>query len=101
MAGNGMARRIVVSVTDQMLEELDALVRKDCTNRSAFVREIIHQYLFKRRRLDQRQKMVDGYIEMASLNRELACSCVVPDEEALAKYEAFLEQDNESYYSER
>jgi CopG family transcriptional regulator/antitoxin EndoAI len=66
------SKRIVVSVPDSLLREVDGLVAMERWNRSALVREAVRIYVEERKKRDMRQQMKRGYREMARINLTLA-----------------------------
>lgn len=83
-------KRIMISLPDQLLREIDAVVERDSLNRSEFIRQAMLEYLAERRRMDLRRKMREGYLRMAQLNRELAEESFAAGQEALVAYESYL-----------
>lgn len=65
-------KRIVVTVPDNLLREVDILCAVERWNRSALVREAVRTYVQERKKRDMRERMKRGYQEMASLNLSLA-----------------------------
>lgn len=70
-------RRIMISLPDSLLQEVDGLVAQENRNRSELIREAMHHYLQEVKRQRIREKLKQGYLEMARTNLGLA-------EEALA-----------------
>lgn len=66
------SKRIVVSVPDQLLREIDGVVAMERWNRSALIREAVRAYLEERKKRDMREQMKRGYREMARINLTLA-----------------------------
>lgn len=65
-------RRVVVGFTEEMLAGIDDLTLETQKCRSTLIREACSLYIEERRRAAFREKMKNGYIEMAELNRLLA-----------------------------
>ncbi len=65
-------KRIVVSVPDQLLREVDGLVAMERWNRSALIREAVRIYVEERKKRDMREQLKRGYREMARINLALA-----------------------------
>lgn len=65
-------RRIMVTVPDNLLREVDGLVSVERLNRSALIREAVRIYVEERKRQDVREQLVRGYQEMATINLALA-----------------------------
>ncbi len=78
-------KRIVISLPESLLKEVDGMVLLEQKNRSELVREAMRLYLAERRRLSLREQMKRGYQEMAHINLSLA----------LEEFEAILEDEPE------
>lgn len=79
-------KKILISIPDNLLEEIDNMVSVEKTNRSELVREAMKLYLKERHRIDLREKMRRGYEEMAEINLKLAEVCLAADNEQQNKY---------------
>lgn len=79
------SKRIVVSVPDTLLREVDGLVAMEHWNRSALVREAVRIYVEERKRRDMREQMKRGYREMARINLTLAAEGPVFETESIAR----------------
>lgn len=66
------SKRIVISVPDTLLREVDGLVAMERWNRSALIREAVRLYVEERKKRDMREQMIRGYREMARINLSLA-----------------------------
>lgn len=66
------SKRVVISVPDQLLAEVDGLVAVERWNRSALIREAVRIYVQERKKRDMREQLKRGYQEMARLNLTLA-----------------------------
>ncbi|MCX7920996.1 MAG: ribbon-helix-helix protein, CopG family [Clostridia bacterium] len=83
-------RKILISLPDNLLKEIDTLVSIEKTNRSEFVREAMKLYLREKRKIGMRDQMKKGYKEMAEINIKLAEMCFDADNEQQQKYEERL-----------
>lgn len=83
-------KKILVSLPDSLLKEVDEIVALDKKNRSEFIREAMKLYIRERHRIEIRDKMKKGYEEMARINKELAEAGVNSDNKAYENYEALL-----------
>lgn len=83
-------RKIMVSLPDSLIKEIDSIVSLENINRSEFVREATKLYLREKNKLYKKEVMKKGYLEMAEINAALAQLCAVADEEQLGKYEERL-----------
>ena len=65
-------KRIMVSLPNSLLKEVDFIVSMEKKNRSEFVKEAIKLYIREKRRLEVSQRLKDGYVEMSKINLALA-----------------------------
>lgn len=65
-------KRIMISLPNSLLQEVDGIVALEKGNRSEFIREAMRHYIEERRRREMRDRMKRGYLEMAALNLALA-----------------------------
>ncbi len=90
-------KKIMVSIPDNLLEEIDNMVNVEKTNRSELVREAMILYLRERRKIRLREEMKLGYEEMAEINLKLAEVCLAADNEQQGKYEERLGEMEETW----
>ena len=83
-------KKILISLPDNLLKEIDYIVSVEKTNRSEFVREAMKLYLREKRKLQMRDRMIKGYLEMAEINIGLAEMCMDADSDQQLKYEERL-----------
>lgn len=83
-------KKILISLPDNLLKEVDSIVSVEKTNRSEFVREAMRLYIQERRKIEMRDRMKKGYEEMAEINIKLAEICFEADNEQHKKYEERL-----------
>ena len=86
----GGLRKILISLPDNLLKEVDYIVSTGKINRSEFVREAMKLYIKEIKRHDLREKMKKGYQDMAEINIILAEMCVEADNDQQKKYEEKL-----------
>jgi len=65
-------KRIMISIPDNLLEEVDGIVAKENSNRSEFIRQAMKLYLVERKKRQIRELMQRGYLEMAKINLNMA-----------------------------
>ncbi|HHX94921.1 MAG TPA: ribbon-helix-helix protein, CopG family [Clostridia bacterium] len=65
-------KRIMISLPESLLEEVDGLAMLEKRNRSEFIREAMKLYISERKRRAIREQMKHGYQEMAKINLSLA-----------------------------
>jgi CopG family transcriptional regulator / antitoxin EndoAI len=80
-------KKILISLPDNLLKEVDNLVSEEKTNRSEFVREAMRLYIRERRKIEMRDCMKTGYQEMAEINIKLAEMCFDADNDQQKIYE--------------
>ena len=75
-------KRIMISLPDQLLREVDGIVEKEKSNRSEFIRQAMKLYLTERKRRALRETMQRGYMEMAKINLSMCDEAFQAEEEA-------------------
>lgn len=83
-------RKILVSLPDNLLREIDHIVTVEKTNRSEFVREAMRLYIREKRKIQMRNSMKKGYQEMAEINTRLTEIFISADFSQQQKYEKCL-----------
>ncbi len=66
------AKKVMISMPDSLLQEIDLIVRRETGNRSAFIREALILLLEQRRRLERLEVVRIGYEQMGKINLCLA-----------------------------
>ena len=85
-------RRVLISLPDNLLKEVDTIVSLEKTNRSKFVCDAMKLYLRERHKIEMRDRMKKGYQEMSEINIKLAEICFEADNEQQEKYEERLRE---------
>ncbi len=75
-------KRIMISLPQNLLKEVDGVVEMERRTRSEFIREAMKLYLQERRKKQIRERMQEGYMEMARLNLTLANEAINAENEA-------------------
>ncbi len=75
-------KRIMISLPQNLLKEVDGVVEMEKRTRSEFIREAMKLYLQERRKRQIRERMQEGYLEMARLNLALANEAISAENEA-------------------
>ena len=83
--GDGVAdlKRIMISIPNSLLQEVDGIIAMEKLSRSQFVREAMRLYIEDRKRKAVRDLMRKGYEEMAIINLTLAEEGLMADSEFL------------------
>ncbi|AQZ47408.1 CopG family ribbon-helix-helix protein [Paenibacillus larvae] len=74
-------KRIMISLPDHLLKEVDGIVEKENSNRSEFIRQAMRLYLLERKKRTLRESMQRGYMEMAKINLNMASEAFQAEEE--------------------
>ncbi|MDB4868710.1 MAG: ribbon-helix-helix protein CopG family [Cohnella sp.] len=82
MANYQHTKRIMISLPDHLLREVDFVVAKDNTNRSEIIRQAMKHYLVDRKKRMIRDAMQRGYLEMAKINLNMASEAFHAEEDA-------------------
>ncbi len=85
-------RKILISVPDSLLTEVDDFANSQNINRSEFIREAMRLYIKERRKTEMYARMKKGYEEMAEINLDIAEFCVSADEAQQRAYEVKLSE---------
>jgi len=75
-------KRIMISLPQNLLTEVDGVVELERKSRSEFIREAMKLYLQERKRRHIREHMQEGYMQMAGLNLTLANEALNAENEA-------------------
>lgn len=78
------SKRIIITIPEKLLGEVDDIKFVECKNRSEIFREAIRFYLGERKKKLLIEQMKKGYLEMAEINLNMACEHSGLEEEALA-----------------
>ncbi|MHB1404852.1 MAG: CopG family ribbon-helix-helix protein [Desulfitobacteriaceae bacterium] len=84
------SKRIMISLPESLLAEVDGIVTLEKRNRSEFIREAINSILHERRRKGIREQMRKGYQEMAQLNLAMAKELFSTEQEVIQ----FFDEEN-------
>lgn len=75
-------KRIMISLPQHLLQEVDGVVEKEKSNRSELIRQAMSLYLKERKKRFIRETMQKGYMEMAKINLNMASEAFGAEEEA-------------------
>ncbi len=75
-------KRVMISLPNNLLQEVDGIVSSDKRNRSELIREAMRLYIRERKKDEIRQKMQKGYREMGQINLDLANEAIEAENEA-------------------
>jgi len=95
--GRSMAanKKILVSMPEGLLHELDRISKQQNKNRSQVLRNAMQQYILQQHKIEMRERLVAGYQEMADINLEWA-ELALPAENALqAAIETMVTESDE------
>ncbi len=76
-------KRIMISLPQNLLQEVDGVVETEKQSRSEFIREAMRLCLEERKKRQIRERMQEGYLEMARLNLRLANEALSAENEAV------------------
>ncbi|WP_028309726.1 ribbon-helix-helix protein, CopG family [Desulfitibacter alkalitolerans] len=83
-------KRIMISIPENLLKEVDGLANREKRNRSEFIREAMKLYISEQNKRNIREQMKKGYQEMAQINLCLAVENYEVENEAQEYYEEKL-----------
>jgi CopG family transcriptional regulator/antitoxin EndoAI len=75
------SKRIIITISEILLSEVDHFTVLENRNRSEIVREAIMFYLDNRKRELMIEQMKKGYLEMAPINLTIALEISSPEED--------------------
>ncbi|MFZ5646694.1 MAG: CopG family ribbon-helix-helix protein [Bacillota bacterium] len=84
-------KRIMISLPDSLLAEVDGIVAAEQLNRSEFIREAMKLYIAERKRRMLREQMKKGYMEMAKINLSLAVEQYELEAEVSSSFDTMVE----------
>lgn len=87
-------KRIMISLPESLLAEVDGIVTTERRNRSEFIRDALHSLLMERKRRGLREQMIKGYKEMAQINLAMAREHFEAESETQRFYEKKLLECN-------
>ncbi|MEW6623659.1 MAG: ribbon-helix-helix protein, CopG family [Bacillota bacterium] len=85
-------KRIMISIPESLLKEVDGLAGRENRNRSEFIREAMKLYISENHRKNIREQMKKGYQEMAQINLFLAMENYDIENEVQEFYDEKLEK---------
>lgn len=83
-------KKVLITVPDALLAQVDSVASSENINRSEFVREAMKMYLHEKKKQSLTEQMKNGYREMADINLSIAKMCFDADELELSAYEEKL-----------
>lgn len=83
-------KKILISLPDTLLTEVDNLATAQKINRSEFIREAMRLYIHERKKAEISEMLKKGYEEMAMINLEIAEFCFETDSMQQQSYEEKL-----------
>lgn len=75
-------KRIMISMPDNLLQEMDGVAAKENSNRSELIRQAMKLFLLERKKRQLRDMMQRGYMEMAKINLNMASEAFHAEEDA-------------------
>ncbi|MGV8146107.1 MAG: CopG family ribbon-helix-helix protein [Alkaliphilus sp.] len=81
------SKKIIISLPDNLLREIDDIVSNEKTNRSEFIRKAMKMYVREKSKIERKEKMKNGYQEMATINLSIAETGLNLDTTSLENYE--------------
>ncbi|PWA06985.1 antitoxin [Pueribacillus theae] len=75
-------KKIVITISQQLLNEVDGVIQQEELNRDEFISQATKMYLRERKKRHIRDAMRQGYMEMAKINLTIASEAFFAEEEA-------------------
>ena len=86
-------RKISVTLPDLLVEEMDKIALTLNRSRSELMALAVKQYVGERKKIELKEQMKKGYLEMGEINLSLARESLLSDENACEIYEKYLGED--------
>lgn len=80
-------KKVLITVPDTLLAQVDSLASDEKINRSEFVREAMKMYIKEKQRKALREQMKQGYREMAQINLSISKMCFEAENDAFSRSE--------------
>lgn len=88
-------KKILISLPDTLLDEIDEYVMSEHINRSEFVRRAMKGFLREKQLNSIRERLKEGYQEMGDINLAIAEMCFEADNEMCLAYEEKLSESED------
>ena len=85
-------RKISVTLPDFLVEEADRIASSLNRSRSEIIALAIDKYVKETRKIELKEQMKKGYLDMGRINLSLAEDSLLSDESACEIYEDFLSE---------
>jgi len=85
-----VSKKILVTLPDNLLKEVDKIVATENKNRSELIREAMKFYIREKQKTQIKEQMIRGYQDMACINEDMAEVGIKVDNYALNVYESFI-----------
>lgn len=83
-------KRIMISLPNSLLQEVDGIVSREKINRSHLIREAMSLYIKEMKKRQIRERLQMGYVEMSKINLSLANEAVQAENEAVKTVETMV-----------
>ena len=80
-------KKILITMPDALLDEVDNLATEQNLNRSEFIREAMRSYITQKKNAMLEKQLKNGYLQMADTNLEIAEYCLSADNATQQSYE--------------
>ena len=85
-------RKVSVTLPDFLVEEADRIASSLNRSRSEIIAQAVKRYIDETRKIELKEQMKKGYLEMGRINTSLAEDSLLSDESACEIYEEFLSE---------
>lgn len=76
-------KKVLITLPESLLSEVDYLASLDNKNRSQFIGEAMQHYLQERKKTEIKTRMIQGYSEMGDLNLKISEEWLEAENEAM------------------
>ena len=88
-------RKVSVTLPDLLVTEVDALASSFNRSRSELIALAVKRYISETRKIELKEQLKKGYLEMGDINLSIAQNSLLSDESALNIYEEFLSESED------
>lgn len=81
---------ITIEISKNLLKDVDDYIQYRRVSRDKFIHDAVTHYLCEHKKLELREKLKKGYIEMSDINLELAHEGLKCDSNSIQLYEKCL-----------
>ncbi|MGM0444798.1 MAG: CopG family ribbon-helix-helix protein [Bacillota bacterium] len=82
--------KITIEISKELLKDVDDYIKYRRVSRDKFIKDAVTHYLCEHKKIELREQLKKGYIEMSDINLELAHEGLKCDSNSIKIYEKCL-----------